>query len=462
MGARQRTSQERILVVDDEQSMREFLEIALVQAGYEVATAASGNEALSVLETEHFDLVITDLRMEGLSGLDLLREVKVRAPDTEVIVVTAYASYDSAIQAMKAGAYDYLKKPFRVDEILLVCERALERHRLAQENVALKRKLAATIRFSGIIGKSEAMRRVFQLIDRVAPSRSTVLIVGESGTGKELVARAIHERSPRASKPFMAINCGALPASLLESELFGHVRGAFTGADRDRPGLFRKTQGGTLLLDEVSELDQGLQVKLLRVLQERTVRPVGSDREEPVDVRVLAATNKDLGALVAEGRFREDLFYRLNVIQVRLPPLRERREDIPLLVDHFCRKYGPEAGKPNVRFSPAALKRLMDYDFPGNVRELENIVERAVILCEGDEVTPEEVLDLAPSERAQPVTLDRLVLEGKSLDDVLAEMETRLITEALARTGGNRTRAAKLLGVSFRSLRYRLEKLGLD
>ncbi len=454
--------QGRILVVDDERSMREFLEIALRRAGHEVVTAEGVESAVAELAAGYFDLVITDLRMQGASGLDLLNHVKKEAEGTEVIVVTAYASYDSAIEAMKAGAYDYLKKPFKVDEILLVCNRALERHRLARENEELRRRLSATTRFGHIIGKSRAMREVFDLIEKVAFSRSNVLVTGESGTGKELVARAVHDRSPRAQGPFLAVNCGAIPANLLESELFGHVRGSFTGAEKDRPGLFRQAEGGTLLLDEVGELDQSLQVKLLRVLQERRIRPVGSDREEPVDVRVIAATNRDLGELVREGHFREDLYYRLNVIQIRVPPLRERREDIPLLVEFFSRKYSEESGKSVKGFSPDAMKKLMEYSFPGNVRELENLVERAVILASGDWIEAEDVVGGEQASPQDSLTLERLQREGWSLDDALAHVELGLIREALEQSGGNRTEASRRLGISFRSLRYRLDKLGIE
>ena len=461
-GKKTGTVQGRILVVDDERSMREFLEIALRRAGHEVVTAESVEAALAELDQGSFDLVITDLRMQGASGLDLLHHVKEHAPDTEVIVVTAFASYDSALEAMKAGAYDYLKKPFKVDEIILVSNRALERHRLARENEELKRRLSATVQFGRIVGRSHAMRQVFELIDKVAPSRSNILVTGESGTGKELVARAIHERSTRSEAPFLAVNCGAIPANLLESELFGHVRGSFTGADKDRAGLFREAEGGTLLLDEVGELDQTLQVKLLRVLQERKVRPVGSDHEIPVDVRVIAATNRDLADLVKEGRFREDLYYRLNVIRIHVPPLRERREDIPLLVDHFCRKYAQESGKQVLGFSPEAMKKLVEHGFPGNVRELENLVERAVILASGDWIQPEDVVGLErPNEETGP-SLDQLRERGWTLDDALASVESRIIRQALRAAGGNRTEAAKLLGISFRSLRYRLDKLGIE
>jgi len=456
---RKRQTGGRILVVDDEQSMREFLEIALRRGGFDVTLAEDGSHALALLENQRFDLVITDLKMGDVSGLDVLHHVKSLAPQTEVVVVTAFATSDTAIEAMKAGAYDYLKKPFKVDEIRIVCQRALERHRLAVENRELRRRLTATQRFGQILGKSAAMRRVFELIDKVAPSRSNLLVTGESGTGKELVARSIHLKSSRVAGPFLAVNCGAIPSNLLESELFGHVKGAFTGADRDRPGMFRQAQGGTLLLDEVAELDVSLQVKLLRVLQERRIRPVGSDQDESVDVRVIAATNRDLVQLVGEGTFRDDLYYRLNVIEVRVPPLRERREDIPLLVNYFCDKYAEENGKVIEGMAAEAMKKLVGYSYPGNVRELENIIERAVILAAGSVIESEDVVDLVPAARSDAVTLEWLLEKGWSLDEALAWVEQRLIDEALQRTSGVRVEAARVLGISFRSFRYRLQKL---
>ena len=445
--------------MDDELSMREFLSIALSRAGHEVVTADSGEQALERLSVEPFDLVITDLRMKETSGLDVLAKVRDSAPDTEVIVITAFATPETAIEAMKAGAYDYLQKPFKVDEILLVCHRALERHKLALENVTLRKKLEGQHKLDALIGKSRAMQRVFDLIVKVAAAKTNVLISGESGTGKELVARAIHNESPRADLPFKAINCGAIPTNLLESELFGHTKGAFTGADKERSGLFREAEGGSVLLDEIGELDPQLQVKLLRVLQERKVRPVGADAEESVDVRVMAATNKDLSEQVSEGAFREDLFYRLNVIQIQVPPLRQRREDIPLLVDHFVQRFASETEKTVTGVSKAALKMLMGHPFGGNVRQLENMVERAVTLSSNEILEAEDFTELRVDSVSEGLTLNTLLENGISLDAALGNVERRLIEQALDRADGVRTEAAKLLGISFRSLRYRLDKM---
>jgi len=449
----------KILVVDDERSMREFLSIALSRAGNEVVTAESGEEALGLLPRQSFDLVITDLRMEKLTGIDVLKKVQESSPDTEVIVITAYATPETAINAMKAGAYDYIQKPFKVEEILLVCRRALERHNLAKDNAALRESLHETYKLDNIVGKSTAIKTVFDIIRKVAPSQTNVLISGESGTGKELVARAIHVISPRGDKPFHAINCGAIPPNLLESELFGHTKGAFTGADKNRPGLFREAQGGSILLDEIGELGSMLQVKLLRVLQERMVKPVGADEEEAVDVRVMAATNKDLSDLVAEGGFREDLFYRLNVIEIKVPPLRQRREDIPLLANHFLRRFSARSGKNLRGITSEGLKKLMNHPFPGNVRQLENVIERAVTLSSGDILSAEDFTDQNLTQLSEGIQLETLLKKNLSLDEALQKTEKNLIAEALQRTDGVRTEAAKLLGISFRSLRYRLEKI---
>lgn len=449
----------KILVVDDERSMREFLSIALSRAGHEVVTAESGEEALNLLPRQSFDLVITDLRMEKLTGIDVLKKVQESSPETEVIVITAYATPETAIKAMKAGAYDYIQKPFKVEEILLVCRRALERHNLAKDNAALRESLQGTYKLENIIGKSKAIKTVFDIIRKVAPSQTNVLISGESGTGKELVARAIHVISPRRDEPFHAINCGAIPPNLLESELFGHTKGAFTGADKKRPGLFREAQGGSVLLDEIGELDSMLQVKLLRVLQERKVKPVGADEEESVDVRVMAATNKDLADSVAEGSFREDLFYRLNVIEIQVPPLRQRRDDIPLLANHFLRRFSARSGKTLRSITSDGLKKLMNHPFPGNVRQLENIIERAVTLSTEDVLSAEDFTDKNLTQLSEGPQLETLLKKNISLDEALQKTEKNLIEEALERTNGVRTEAAKLLGISFRSLRYRLEKI---
>jgi len=383
-------------------------------------------------------------------------------PGTPVIVMTAFASTETAIQAMKMGAYDYFTKPFKLDEVKAVIDKALERRRLVTENQKLRAELNDRHRFGGIIGRSEKIREVFDLVSRVARTRTNVLILGESGTGKELVARAIHDQSERSERAFLVINCAAIPENLLESELFGHKRGTFTGATADKEGLFKAADGGTLLLDEIGELPLGMQVKLLRVLQERKVKAVGGLREIPIDVRVVAATNRDLEAEIATGGFRQDLYYRLNVISIELPPLRDRPTDIPLLAHHFLRKYAGEFDKPITEIDPDALQLLLAHPFSGNVRELENIIERAVALEEGDRVTVHS-LPGQLRRRPDPATGDAGGLElpdqGIDLEGVVDGVERRLIEQALDRTGGRKKEAARLLGISFRSLRYRVDKL---
>jgi two-component system response regulator PilR (NtrC family) len=449
-----------ILVVDDERSLREFLTICLTRAGHKVKAAEDGAVALRALAAgEPIDLVITDLRMPGaLGGLDLLDEVKRKSPETQVVVMTAFASTETAIAALKRGAYDYLTKPFKIDEIQVVVERALERQALVRDNAVLRSKVQDTYKLSSLLGRSAAMQRVFELVRKIAPTKTNVLITGESGTGKELVARAIHAEGTRAGKPFIAVNCGAIPDTLIESELFGHVKGAFTGATGTQSGLFAAADGGTLFLDEIAELPGPMQVKLLRALQERKVKPVGGTEEKGVDVRVVAATNRDLDAEVASGGFRQDLYYRLNVIQVHLPPLRQRRDDIPLLVEHFVKRYAAELGKRMTAVSPEALSVLCTYDYPGNVRELENIVERAVTLEPSQTIARAALPALGG--RATPPAVE-LPPEGVELDRLLADYEREIVTRALHQTGGVRKEAARLLGITFRSLRYRLEKLGI-
>jgi two-component system response regulator PilR (NtrC family) len=455
-----------ILIVDDERSMREFLAIYLRRVGHRVEVAPSGAEARKAIKAHEFDVVITDLRMPDIDGLQVLAEAKQAAPDTQVIVVTAFATTETAIAAMKSGAYDYLTKPFKVDEVGLVVERALERRVLRRENVVLRDEIKGRYRLDRLLGKAPAMERVFEMLRKIAPARTSVLLIGESGTGKELAARAIHELSTRSDRPFVAVNCGAIPETLLESELFGHVRGSFTGANTDKVGLFEAAHNGTLLLDEVAELPIPMQVKLLRVLQERKVKPVGGVAEREIDVRIVAATNRDLETEVEKGTFRQDLFYRLNVIQVRLPPLRERREDIALLVEHFVRKFSAEHGRAVAGLEPEAMSVLMAYHYPGNVRELENLIERAVTLAPHDRVT----LDALPSLRGlaardltiQPAAAPNLPEQGLNLESVVEDFERGIIIKALERTDGNRTEAARLLGVTFRSLRYRLSKLGIS
>ncbi len=451
----------KILVVDDERSILDFLTLLLEEGGYQVVTAGSMEDGRSKLAAESFDLVVCDIIMPDGNGLDLLREIKEQEPRTSVIMMTAYTSTKSAIEAMKRGAYDYVSKPFDVDELKVVVQKALEKAQLVDENVYLRRELEQKYRFSNIIGRSRPMQEIFALIERVARTSSTVLLEGESGTGKELIARAIHFQSPRSGHRFLSVNCGALPENLLESELFGHERGAFTGAVRDKKGLFREADGGTLLLDEVSETSPSMQVKLLRALQEKKVRKVGGHQEEPVDTRIIAATNQDLAKLIAEGGFREDLYYRINVIPVRLPALRERREDIPLLVDFFIRKYSADLGIENKRISVEAMRALEAYHWPGNVRELENVIERALALSTGEAITvediPAHVLQKAPAIGAT-VTMPE---EGLDLEACLDRMRTDLMAQALARTEGVQTQAAELLRMSFRSFRYYAKKMGL-
>jgi len=464
----------KILVVDDEQSMREFLSICLRRAGHEVVVAQSGGEAIERLGGEPIDVVVTDLRMPGeIDGLGLLRAIKQgqiappggpggHAVDPEVILVTAFAATDTAVAAIKQGAYDYLTKPFHVDEINAVIGRALEKRALVEDNLALRDQLAGRARLARLLGKSRAMQKVFELIGKIHSARTSVLVTGESGTGKELVARALHSEGSRAKLPFVAVNCGAIPDELMESELFGHRRGAFTGAVADKPGLFQEADGGTLFLDEIGELSLGLQVKLLRALQERRVKPVGATEELEVDVRVIAATNRDLETEVSRGAFRADLYYRLNVIELRLPPLRHRREDIPLLTEHFLRKFSAEHGRAP-QMSAEAMRRLESYDFPGNVRELENLIERAVALSSTALIGPADLPDVRsarPSAGAEVPSA--FPPEGVDLERLVADYERSWVLRALEHTGGIRKRAATALGISFRSLRYRLVKLGID
>ena len=451
----------RILVVDDEQSMREFLEIFLRREGYDVVTAADVDTAVTHLEADEIDLVITDMQMPEKTGLDLLLAAREVSPETILIVVTAFGTTDSAIAAMKEGAYDYLTKPFKVDELRIVIEKALEKKILSSENRRLRKELRSHSHGRNIIGHSAAMQKVYDLIAQVAETKTNVLVSGESGTGKELVARAIHEQSARNGQPFVAINCGAIPENLLESELFGHVKGAFTGAFQAKQGLFEAASGGTLFLDEIGDLSPPLQVKLLRALQERTIRRVGDTVDRKVDVRIISATNRRLEEEVAAGRFREDVYYRLNVIQLELPPLRDRIEDIPLLAEHFIRVYAEELGKDVKGMDASVYEVLSGYAFPGNVRELENLVERAVALTH----VPMIGCDLLPpsvTESREIPCAARITGEGVSLEKLVSDYEGSLLREALSFTKGAKKKAARLLGISFRSFRYRLEKLRIE
>ncbi len=451
----------RLLIVDDERSLLDFLTILLAGEGHEIGTAASITEARKVLAAATPDLVLCDIMMPDGNGLDLLKEIKERTPNTSVVMMTAYTSTKAAIEAMKLGAYDYISKPFDNDELKLVVAKALERTELLDENVYLRKELESKYTFANIIGKSRKMQEVFGIVERVARTASTVLLYGESGTGKEVIARAIHFASPRAGKRFLSVNCGALPESLLESELFGHERGSFTGAIRDKKGLFQEADGGTLFLDEVGEMTPAMQVKLLRALQERRVRRVGGTREEEIDVRIIAATNRDLEQRIASGEFREDLYYRINVIPIDLPPLRQRREDVPYLVDHFIRKYCAELRIEPKTISVDAMRLLETYDWPGNVRELENVIERTLALASGETITARDLPSHLATRRRERVEITELPDDGLDLEAFLEELRGRLMAQALERSGGVQTQAADLLRMSFRSFRYYAKKAGL-
>jgi len=458
-----------VLIVDDEESMRHLLSVILRDHGWEARAVAGGEEALKELQARDYDLVLSDVRMPRMDGIALLRKALELRPDLTFIAMSAYGSHDAALEAMKAGAYDYVSKPFRPDEVVLVIRKAEERERLWRENRRLRGELAREYRAENLIGDSEPVAELQRQVRRVAPMKTTVLLQGESGTGKELVARALHELSPRAGFPFVAVNCGALPAELMESELFGHVKGAFTDASRDKRGLAAEADGGTLFLDEIGELPPPLQVKLLRFLQEEEVRRVGDTRSQKVDVRVVAATARDLGAAARRGEFREDLLYRLDVVKLRLPPLRERPGDVPLLARHFLARFAslrPE--HPLSGFAPEALEALAAYRWPGNVRELEHAVERAVVLAEGPEIREQDLPD-AVREPARPSTgrADSGDLSGGadggdlSVKRQARALEEALIRRALERTGGNRTRAAELLELSYRALLYKIKEYGI-
>jgi len=453
---------DRILIVDDEKGMRDLLSIMLRNDGRRVDAAESATRARELVSKTSYDLIISDIAMPDGSGVDVLRAAKEIQPDTIVILITAYASTESAIEALKLGAYDYIIKPFDIEEMRIVLKNALERRQLERENTLLKRELKENSRFDDLVGESPAMEKVRAMLDRVASTNSTVLIWGESGTGKELAARALHRRSPRRSKQFVSINCGALPDELLESELFGHVKGSFTGAVATKKGLFEVADGGTIFLDEIGDTSPAMQIKLLRVLQEREIRRVGGTEQLEVDVRVIAATNQDLEGLVREKRFREDLFYRINVIAIQMPPLREKREDIPGLANHFLAKCTRMMGKKIREISPEAMRQLMEYGWPGNVRELENVIERAVALETTDQIMPGS-FSRDVTARPEPGAPLPAVLEDRGIDleTQLEQLRERFMNEALSRTHGIQTRAAELLGMSFRSFRYFAKKYNL-
>jgi two-component system response regulator PilR (NtrC family) len=451
-----------VLVVDDEQSMREFLSVMLKRQGIPFELATSAKEAIAFFGPGRFRLVLTDLRMdESEAGLDILRHVRETDPACQVIVMTAYASTETAISAIRQGAYDYINKPFKLEEVRSVIDRALEKYALVSENLYLRSQLDSS-HFDEIIGRSDAIKSVFDLIGRVAPTKTTVLLTGESGTGKELFARAIHKQSG-LDGAFVPVNCGAIPENLIESELFGYTKGAFTGASQDRDGLFVAASSGTLFLDEVGELPAATQVKLLRALQEKKVKPVGSNSEQPVDVRIVAATNRNLQEEVDAGRFREDLYYRLNVISIELPPLRDREGDIRLLIEYYVKRFAEEIGNHVEGVDAEALRALVNHDYPGNVRELQNIVERAVTLERSTLITVDSLpQSIATKESGGDESVLNLPPEGVDIDAVLERVERALVEQALERTEGNRTEAAKLLKITFRSMRYRLQKHGID
>ena len=460
-----------ILICDDERSICEMLDITLRREGYKVETANSGEAAKRKLDSAIFDVVVTDIKMPNITGIEVLRHAHKLSPESAVILMTAVDDYEAAVEAVKAGgATDYIRKsPGLVDEIKIAIRKALEKVALSRQNFALKRDAATRNSLDNIIGASPAMEKLKQTIRTVASTQSTVLIYGESGTGKELVARAVHTCSPRAAEPFVSINCGAFPETLLESELFGYVKGAFTGANQNKRGLFEVADGGTIFLDEIGEMELTMQVKLLRVLQERCVRPVGGSDEIAIDVRVIAATNCDLEKQVAENTFREDLYYRLNVIPVTVPPLRQRPEDLPLLVNHFLKKYAPAAGKSIARVNAASLSSLGNYDWPGNVRQLENAIERAVALETAEELHVELPVE-RPRARAAAagvgaegisIAPGAVLPEGMDMENYVAEIERSLLKSALARSNGVQTRAADVLKISYRSFRHLMKKYEL-
>jgi two-component system response regulator PilR (NtrC family) len=464
-------SKASIIVVDDEQSMRDFLGIMLKKEGYDVETFPTGEDALEYFKDNRCDLAIVDLKMPGMGGMELIKAVKGLSPDVITIVVTAYASVDTAIEAMKAGAYDYFTKPFNVNDIKMHVRRALEWRTLERENILLKKDLKTKYGLSNLLGTAPKMLEIYELIMSVAGTKTNVLITGESGTGKELVARAIHYEGDRKNKPFVTINCGAIPENLLESELFGHQKGAFTGAVANKVGLVELADGGTFFLDEVTELPFNLQVKLLRIIQERNFRRVGGTADITVDIRLIAASNKDVEKEVHGGRFRKDLFYRLNVIRINVPPLRERKSDVPLLVKHFMGKYIEEHGKKMKGISEEALNLLVEYDYSGNVRELENAIERAVAVETKDFISPDSLppsireyvkmpLLSRASSSTDPAEAIEIPPDGIDLEKAVEDFEMAIITEALRKAGGVKKKAAELLGLSFRSMRYRLSKYG--
>ncbi len=456
----------RILVVDDEESIREFLEIMLKKEGFEVTLAEDGKRAQEILKKKSFEMVISDLQMPHVTGIELLKFTKDLNSDIVFMIITAFGTTETAVEAMKLGAYDYITKPFKIDEVRILIHNALKSKKLETENIQLKKELKKENSFANIIGNSPAIHKIFDLVQRVSQTTTNVLITGESGTGKELIAKAVHYNGPLKDRPFVTVNCGAIPENLMESEMFGHKKGSFTGAHADKMGLFEVANGGTLFLDEVGELPLSIQVKLLRAIQERVIRMVGGTDDLKIEVRIVAATNRNLEEQVKTGAFREDLFYRLNVIQIKSPSLRERREDIPLLANFFLDKYNSRLTKQVKGISADAMDILKKYDYPGNVRELENIIERTVALEAGATILPESLPPLVTTgsgarRLASAYDID-VTDEGLDLEKIIGQIEKEVLIKAIHRAGGVKKKAAKLLGITFRSMRYRVEKYGLS
>jgi len=453
----------KILIVDDEQGMRELLEIMLVREGYSVVAAADATIALQFCRDEIFDLIITDLKMPNIDGLSFIREAKKISPGAMIILITAYASAETALAAMQEGVYDYIEKDLAIDDLKRIISNALNTKGAKQEDLLFLKEINRQVRFGEMIGKSSEILKIYATIRKIAQTPTNVLILGESGTGKELVAKAIHENSPRKGMPFVVINCGGIPENLLESEFFGHCKGSFTGAYTDKQGLFEFARGGTIFLDEIAELSTFLQVKLLRVVQEKTFRRIGGSDDISVDVRIISATNRNLLEMVKSGRFREDLYYRLNVIPLFLPPLRERKEDIPILTNYFIEKYSKELRKDVKTISAYAMELLMEYPFPGNIRELKNIIERSVALETSNIILPDNlILPVGTREENHGAASSNLEEGAGNLNEELAEFEKEMIAKALRKANGSKTRAAEFLGITYDSLHYRCEKLGIS
>ena len=459
-----------ILVVDDELSMRELLEVMLTKEGYKVSYAENGRKAISMIQKKNFDLLLCDIRLGDITGIEVLKSSKKKNPNTVVIMISAYATAETAVEAMNQGAYDYVPKPFDNEELKLAIANALDYRTIEHEKEILCHQLKKTLHFRKIVGNSPLMMNIYKMIDQVAKTKTNIMITGESGTGKELIAMAIHEESNRKTEPFVVINCSGIPETLMESELFGHKKGAFTGATQDKKGLFEVADKGTIFLDEIGELSIPIQVKLLRVVQEKVFKAVGSNEDISVDIRFISATNKELEKEVIVGSFREDLFYRLNVIEIKLPPLRERKEDLRLLAQHFLEKYSKEMGKKIAKISSYAIDLLNKYDFPGNIRELENLMERSIALSSTNILLPDSLaISFHKQKWSKDDDLDRRLdidlnqmKNGVSLDDILADIERIHINKALEISQWKKQKAAELLGISFRSIRHRINKLGIE